>query len=488
MAFIKGPDISGRARTKYGIDFTTADQLGGASEIVFANGMFLDGQTATEVSICNTSGVAVFTIDQDGTISFGAQELMFNDGQGILDSNGAELLVFGVTASAVNELKVTNAATGNPVTISATGGDTNIGMTLTPKGTGDLTLTSGSFVFGADAEGFYDASGNELLVFTKAASAVNYLGMTNSATGLGLSITATGSDTNIDLDISAKGSGVLAVGGLEELLTVGLMGTVALDSFPHNVIVLTEAASTFCKIDDGTDFQDVATSSSGAAITANYQLAPDTAAEDDAVYFGAAAVFGAIYMDMSATNQTYGADSVTWEYWDGSAWSALTIIYDVTDATAQDGLRPFQNDGYIIFSAPTDWASTTVDSQAAYWIRARYNATVNVTQCGLTNSKEHQIPSATTASEVPAAGTLGRARISYGTVSAANNDSIITLCNLTSGACSALKTLTKALVCNEVADFALPVSKGDAIAVYYAVEDGTTEFANGIMEVMLKRS
>jgi hypothetical protein len=62
----------------------------------------------------------------------------------INDTNGNEL--FGVTAttSAVNEFTVANAATGNNPVISATGSDTNIGITLTPKGTGNVVLTSGN--------------------------------------------------------------------------------------------------------------------------------------------------------------------------------------------------------------------------------------------------------------------------------------------------------------------------------------------------------
>ena len=62
----------------------------------------------------------------------------------INDTNGNEVFGITATASAVNELTVANAATGaNPV-LSATGSDTNIGITLTPKGTGNLVLTSGN--------------------------------------------------------------------------------------------------------------------------------------------------------------------------------------------------------------------------------------------------------------------------------------------------------------------------------------------------------
>jgi hypothetical protein len=70
----------------------------------------------------------------------------------INDTNGNELIGVTATASAVNELTVANAATGNNPVISATGTDTNIGITLTPKGTGNVTLTSGNLVV-ADTKG-----------------------------------------------------------------------------------------------------------------------------------------------------------------------------------------------------------------------------------------------------------------------------------------------------------------------------------------------
>lgn len=54
----------------------------------------------------------------------------------VIDTNGNELLKVSATASAVNELTLTNAATGNNPTFSATGGDTNIGISFVPKGTG----------------------------------------------------------------------------------------------------------------------------------------------------------------------------------------------------------------------------------------------------------------------------------------------------------------------------------------------------------------
>lgn len=52
-----------------------------------------------------------------------------------------------------------------------------------------------------------DSNSNEVLKFSSVASAVNEVTVTNASTTNAPSITATGSDTNIDLSISAKGSG-----------------------------------------------------------------------------------------------------------------------------------------------------------------------------------------------------------------------------------------------------------------------------------------
>lgn len=52
------------------------------------------------------------------------------------DVNGNEIVSFGVVASAVNNLKLINAATGLPAELQAVGGDTNIDILMTPKGVG----------------------------------------------------------------------------------------------------------------------------------------------------------------------------------------------------------------------------------------------------------------------------------------------------------------------------------------------------------------
>jgi len=70
----------------------------------------------------------------------------------VIDTNGNELLKLTATASAVNELTLANAATGGAPTLTASGGDTNIGMKFVSKGTGEVTArVNGSDVFNASS-------------------------------------------------------------------------------------------------------------------------------------------------------------------------------------------------------------------------------------------------------------------------------------------------------------------------------------------------
>lgn len=71
------------------------------------------------------------------------QEIAFdgivgNNGILVEDDSGKAIIVCGSVAIAVNHLKITNAATGNDVIIEAIGSDTNVGIVLTPKGTGEI--------------------------------------------------------------------------------------------------------------------------------------------------------------------------------------------------------------------------------------------------------------------------------------------------------------------------------------------------------------
>jgi len=64
-------------------------------------------------------------------------------GTSILDTNGLQLALLTATSSAVNEITIANAATGNNPIISATGDDSNIGISFATKGTGVIKAEDG---------------------------------------------------------------------------------------------------------------------------------------------------------------------------------------------------------------------------------------------------------------------------------------------------------------------------------------------------------
>ena len=78
-----------------------------------------------------------------GDLDTNSFNIAFDDAHVINDENGNEQIIFQTTASAVNQFDITNAATGNNPSISATGGDSNISINLVPKGTGQV-LSNGS--------------------------------------------------------------------------------------------------------------------------------------------------------------------------------------------------------------------------------------------------------------------------------------------------------------------------------------------------------
>jgi hypothetical protein len=106
---------------------------------------FFDGTDDITVADVDTSANTINFIDSTVTTEL-LSDLSPQLG-GMLDVNGnaigngtEELIKFSETASAVNEITVTNSATGNAPEISATGDDTDIDLKLTPKGSGNLNL------------------------------------------------------------------------------------------------------------------------------------------------------------------------------------------------------------------------------------------------------------------------------------------------------------------------------------------------------------
>jgi hypothetical protein len=103
-------------------------------------------QTYVDVLIRNNTtvgSVANYYSDNNGFQQSGVRLDMggpIGTGNAIRDENDNELIKTSTTASAVNEITIANAATGNGPTISTSGGDTNIDLRIRPKGSGQIDL------------------------------------------------------------------------------------------------------------------------------------------------------------------------------------------------------------------------------------------------------------------------------------------------------------------------------------------------------------
>lgn len=137
-------------------------------------------------------------------------------------------------------------------------------------------------------------------------------------------------------------------------------------------VTLTEADGVFCVVNTAALWGLLEASGGVAGYTNNLQMFPDAPADDDAFYFGGPIPFCEVAIDMSVVVQVYGAPGVlAWEYWNGAAWVAIPNFgFDHTGATGQAGDYWAEQDGAFSFAPPLLWASTDVNGQAGYWIRA----------------------------------------------------------------------------------------------------------------------
>lgn len=107
-----------------GVPVSSADQF----DTAFPNNRALYWRNAA-----NSAEVSVLKLNASNVVEIGNNPTL-------ADSNGNEVIKTATTPSAVNEVTFTNAATGYDPQIAATGGDTNIDLQLTAKGTGMVAV------------------------------------------------------------------------------------------------------------------------------------------------------------------------------------------------------------------------------------------------------------------------------------------------------------------------------------------------------------
>ena len=164
---------------------------------------FFDGSDDITFATVNTSANTInftdstvsFDIVNDTSPQLGADldtnsfNIKIDDAHFIADDDGNEQLIFQKTASAVNELEITNAATGNAPSLGASG-ETNVSLNILPKGTGKIVVGTGSASASLSSNG-----ANDLVLETNAGTNSGNITITDGANG--------------DINISTNGTGAI---------------------------------------------------------------------------------------------------------------------------------------------------------------------------------------------------------------------------------------------------------------------------------------
>ena len=116
-----------------GVTWATTDKT---TKMVFSDGTNVVDTAFTDLS-------SDITPQLSGVLDTNGNDVIIDTGGAIEDDSNNEYIKFVKTSSAVNEISVTNQATGTGPSIAATGGDTNIDLNINPKGIGRVTLGAG---------------------------------------------------------------------------------------------------------------------------------------------------------------------------------------------------------------------------------------------------------------------------------------------------------------------------------------------------------
>jgi hypothetical protein len=108
--------------------------------------VYSDGTNVVDTAFTEVS--SDYTPTLSGILDTNGNDIVVDNGGAIEDDSNNEYIKFVKTATAVNEVTITNQATGSAPSIAATGDDTNIDFNLTPKGIGRVTLNGNGKIQG----------------------------------------------------------------------------------------------------------------------------------------------------------------------------------------------------------------------------------------------------------------------------------------------------------------------------------------------------
>lgn len=201
--------VSATGKWKNGLDLTMST--------LDANLSAVSLKATQRIYFNNTAAASGNTGANWFTTTYGGEWLAYNSSVGETQFFGQSTAQFAVgrVASAVNYLQAAGAPTGALPSLYAKGSDTNVSMGYISKGTGSHI--------------FYGSGGSAVeFAIACPASAVNYMEAVGAIAGSASIFRAAGSDTNIDMALTPKGTGTLKFGTHSALVAETVTGYITI--------------------------------------------------------------------------------------------------------------------------------------------------------------------------------------------------------------------------------------------------------------------
>jgi hypothetical protein len=399
--------VGGNTVSNSRYDYPTIRIIGGNIGYAISIGLYIGDK-----DVCNLLSVTI----EDNTDLFNQSHIYFVNPALPADSN----LLTGAMSNMRLDLVSVTGATNNSTELR--------GINLTELPSEILTQVQGTFTIGRPGFGsdFLTGEGGSFTLgmvvfldnngtFTNITSNIDNIASTNYNVSLA-------STTSIDLTSApASIDGVTPTNGMLILVKNGSSVNPGTTSVDNGIYVWTSAGAsmprstflngsnysdqTYVSVNSGTtNYGSFWKFSTNVTIgTTSYSLisysspAFQSNSNTNAIYFGRTTLiqFPGIQLSLTkplTTTTTSSSSVIVWEYWNGSTWTSLPLM--VTKGTSSFdnyGTNTFGFGTSIVAGTSTKyqyrfgnisstWATSTINTVNAYWIRSRIIASANITQ------------------------------------------------------------------------------------------------------------
>lgn len=305
--------------------------------------------TPTVTTLTGSTSVVTPTLTNSGNLTLSPTgDVVFNPtGNDLLPTTGYDLNIGSLTAKYLTlhaaELWVETLVAQD--TIATIGGRVLVGPTTTL--TADLTSVATSI----QTKHNQLASGDRVLLHAN--GAVEWLAVTGAPGGSAGAYTYT-----VTRDLDGTGANAWTAG--DAVFNTGASGDGFIDLYSIGAVTPPKFQYIYNFNASGSVY------SSNYAEALQFEFLGDNSFDgvNDAIYFGAPSTF-LTFTTEGMTSCAAGTATTVWEYWNGSAWTSFSPT----------GTACTAGHNAVVWTSLSGWATTTVNSVSAFWIRFRLTNT-----------------------------------------------------------------------------------------------------------------